>query len=366
MRLRCLLALSVTCWLAGGCCEQAPAPAPGSIDLRNVELSADLRPSLEASRRQLSAPDRDTPAARDVERANDLILRIQRIESRQEAGDELYRRWEEEPAHFLWIATAIRYDYLLRREEALRRMLARPVLADTAGPVGAFAQGYDNYGYGSRGEHYLRSWRRRAELDSLQQVILAMRVAVVESDRGDGLKAARLLLDVTDRARAVAGSRLELQLWYYITRFLIQEDRLDDALHASALAIDLARKAGGEYWLTRCRTLLATTLEARREYEAALETYEECARISARQDLPWLRAESLDLAASLCSDLGRLERALAFNQRNLAHGLAVGDSLSVPRNMMNIAYNFRLMGELDSCLAYQKRAERWVDAFGKL
>ena len=350
--------------LFAGCSPRKDSTSGGAHDLRGVSLSDDLRPAIEEARAALAEPVPRNDAEKDVALYSDLTVRIKRPETREEAGEELYRLWADEPDHFLWIIAAVKHEYLLRRGDDYVEMLNHPVFSDTSGPVAAFAMGCHNYGYGSRGEHFLRAGRGMAGLDSLQQILLALKLASVKSDEGKGLEAVRELITLLPKARATGGSRLEMFPWYFTGLFLMREDRLDDALHAAVLGVEMAVGVEDRSWEIRFRILLANILEARREHSVSLAMFDECARTAAEANFPWLFADSMDRAAALCSALGEPKRSLRFDRLNLKHAIAVADSLNAPRNMMNVANDFRMLGQLDSCFAYQVHARTWVEAYG--
>ncbi len=358
-----LCALALAAALSAGCAlEHAPAPAP-SYDVEGVPLSDDLRPYLEAARTSLSVADPATPAADDVAAFHDLVLRIQRPESREAAGDELYRRWEADPANALWVELAGRYENLLGRTDDFAAMLAHPLLGDTTTALGVFARGRPGSDYGAQGGRLLQAWRTAAPADTLQQIVIGLKVARTLSDNGGSLDAVRLLLSMTSGARRLAGAGLEMLLWYDIAKFLVREDRLDDGLHAITAALDMAVKRGNRRWEIRNKVRLASVLTARREYEPALDLLAACGRESQEHDFPWLHADSMARAAALCSERGMAERALFFDRQSLRRSLQARDSLNVPRGLMNIADDHRLLGNLDSCLVYHREARRWVEAY---
>ncbi|MFH1842656.1 MAG: CHAT domain-containing tetratricopeptide repeat protein [bacterium] len=346
-------------------CEREPGRDPVySIDLEGVPLSEDLRDAVAAGRERLSAAAVENQFAHDLALYNALVERIHRPAERQQAGDELYSRWFDEPTHFLWIDAARQYEYLLRRKATRDSMFAEPELADSTSAIGSFVLGKRYYRYGSRGEHYRRAELGMATLDSFQQVWLAIKLAQVDSDQdGDTLHAVRRHLVWLPQAYATAGCGLAAFMWDKIAEYLLREDRLDDALHAAVLAVDMARAGGSPYRECQRMITVASVLEARREYGAARSKLEDCLRIATEADYPWIFAKSANLAAAMCGALGDAEGALALDRRNLAHGIAAADSLNTPRNLVNISYDFRQLGQLDSARVYLDRARVWVDAF---
>ncbi len=360
------LFLAVALLALPGCGERQAEPEGGPspfFDLQGVPLSADLQAAIAAGYSSLPETRPTNRTVRDVKRYRDLAVRIKRPASRQEAGDELYALWRSDPENFLWIGLATRYNGLLRRTGERNEMYALPALADTTGPVGAFVRGRRFYRYGDRGEFYRRAERGRAGLDSLQQIWLERKLALVESHAGRNLAAVERLLGGIRQARALGGCFAEYYLWLDIARFLLRDDRLDDALHAAALSGAMAGRSGSAYCTLRSRVTIANILATRREYGEALAILEECLAAAAAGNYPWLYAHSADLAASVCGNLGRPEQALEIDRMVFGYNLAVADSMNTPRSLVNIADDFRLLGQLDSCRVYLRRARSWVDLF---
>lgn len=359
MIIRCFCFIAVLA-LAG--CAETPLDSTAAVfDLRGVPLSPELEPALVKSRAALGQPDPPTRAAREIEEQYRLRLGIQRAATRQAAGDSLFAYWRRAPENFLWITLALRYEHLLQRPDDFAALRAHPAYADTASPVGAFFQASDRYSYGSRGEHYRRAAARAAQLDSLQRAMLGLQIAWIDSDCGEGLAAVGRLLTELDAARELGGSRVELRFWQFICPILMREDRLDDALHVAHHGLALARKTGNLYREVEMAIQYADVLRARREHEAVFVLLDDCIARCMENDLPWLLAKSMDMVATLCSDLGQVERALAYDRRNLAHNIAVADVMNIPRSLINMADDFRLLGELDSCRVYQLRARAHVE-----
>jgi hypothetical protein len=347
-----------------GCGPRGADPVRDFYDTADVPLSADLRGAV-AEWRRAAGEGGQLPSAGslDVAAYERLAVDIQRPASRQAAGDSLYARWQAAPTHFLWIDLAATYNYLLRRQAQRNAMYARPPLADTTGAVGAFVQGRRYYRYGSRGEAYRRAGRQAAALDPLSRAWLELKLALVDADSGQALGAVRRLLDRLPAARAAGGARLAGLYWRDMSLYLQRADRLDDALHAAAVAGALAVKCGAPERALAVRMQIAGILAARRESEAALAQYDSCLALAGARDFPWLVTDGLNREAALCGALGDTRRALAYDRRSVAHSRAMNDSLNAPRNMMNVAHDLRLLGELDSCLVWQRRARAWVEAF---
>ena len=353
---------------AGGCGGPGqPGPQPDDL-LAGIPVSPDLSDDLDASRAFTASlpaePDgRPSATAADLAIYERLVVAIQDPATREAAGDELYAAWRADPTNFLWIDLGAGYNYLLRRNTDRNAMYALPVLADTTTAIGAFVRDRRFYGYGSCGDHYRRAMSFKADLDPLQQLLLVRRYAVVVSDEGRHLAAVRLLLDELPKVRQVGGVTLAGQVWYDVARYLAEADRLDDALHAGHRAVQLAELGGLSYRAVQGRLELADILAKRREYDAALTRYIDLAAQAQASRFTWLAADALNRAAALHAALGDTRGALACDRENLALALAAGDSLNAPRDMMNLAHDFRLLGQLDSCRVYQQTARLWVEAF---
>ncbi|MFH1841883.1 MAG: CHAT domain-containing tetratricopeptide repeat protein [bacterium] len=348
------------CWSLAGCGDKTAEPPP-FFDLKGVPLSADLRPAVARATASWSDPEPENQTTRDLDLYTDLGLRIWRPLSRQAAGDELYARWRTEPENFLWLGLATRHNRLMRRHEERNAMYALPALADTTTPVGAYVRGRRFFRYGDQGVFYRQAEAGMAQLDSLQRIWLQRKLAAVDSYAGDNLGAVRRLLGRLEMARCLGGSRLEHFLWLDIAGYLHKDDRLDDAVHAVAVSGILAEKTGNRYNAMQSRITLASILGARREYDHALTTWQECMTRAAEADYSWLYSRSAYLAASLCGSLGNTERALEIDRRVLEHNLALGDPLNIPRCLVNVADDFRVLGQMDSCRVYLRRARAWVD-----
>lgn len=346
-----------------GCGPRGADPLRDFYDTAEVPLSADLRGAVAEWRRAAREGGQPSAGSLDVAAYERLAVDIQRPASRQAAGDSLYARWQAAPTHFLWIDLAATYNYLLRRQAQRNAMYARTPLADTTDAVGAFVQGRRYYRYGSRGEAYRRAGRQAAALDPLARAWLELKLALVDADSGQALGAVRRLLDRLPAARAAGGVRLAGLYWRDVALYLQRADRLDDALHAAAVAGALAVECGAPERALAVRMQIAGILAARRESEAALAQYDSCLALAGARDFPWLVTDGLNRAAALCGALGDTRRALAYDRRSVAHSRAMNDSLNAPRNMMNVAHDLRLLGELDSCLVWQRRARVWVEAF---
>ncbi len=335
----------------------------GEDILIGVPLSDELRLELDASRSRLTGGLGTMTHAAELETYERLNVDIQRPASREATGDELYALWKADPVNFFWIDLAAGYNYLLRRNEDRNTMYDHPALADADSPVGAYVRGARFYRYGSRGEHYRRAADSGTGLPPLSALWLARRLAMIDSDEGRHLEAVRKLLDLVSEAWDIGGAGLALHVWLAVDQTLMRADRLDDALHASSHAMEIAAALGCGYRVVLCRLQQGDILEARREYAAAVTVFKLTAAEATRLDFPWLFTRSMSRAAAVYAELGDPSGALACDLESMNHCLATADSLNAPRQMMNVSHDFRLMGRLDSALVYQKRARRWVDAF---
>ncbi len=341
-----------------------PTPQPDQFpySLNTIPLSDELSEAIKLETLSLAKPV-PCPADSILAHRDRLVTAIQDIESRSAAGYELYRNWQADPANFVWIAAATRYEYLLHRQAGLDSMLTHGILADTTSAAGAFAAGCMAYGYGSRG-HYFRMAKAVSDsLPELDQLILERKLAMLESQDGRHLEAVRRLLTALPRARIIGSQRFTARFWYSITLYLDRADRLDDALHAAALGHVCADRDRITPLMGRFQILVARVLQSRHEFSAALDNFSAAADFGQRENLHWVVQSANHKAGALCSLTGTPDRALVFDSRALAHSIANRDSLNTPRNMINIADDYRLMGQMDSCLVYQQRAHHWVDLF---
>lgn len=342
-------------------CGRAPEAPPADNGLVGVPVSRELLGHLEASR-AWTPPQGPAPFARDVALHERLVGLIENPATRAAGGDSLYAHWRAEPTNLLWVELAAINNYLLRRTSDRNAMYALPALADTATAVGSCVHGRRFYGYGDRGEHYRRADRLRSRLDPMQALWLDRKLAWLVSDEGDHVGAARRLLSRLPEARRLGGRGLELHVWLDASTILMRADRLDDALHAAARAADLAA-AGQGIMAGQARLAQADVLAARNETEAALDAYEDLAETSRADGSAWLEQISISRAAAVAGAADDAERTLAFDRRALELAILAQDSLNVPRCLMNIAYDHRLAGRLDSCLVHQERAARWIAIF---
>ncbi len=362
-----LLLIATGCGLDTPEKEEAATRDDSLFALTGVPVSPQLADILddEARATDPNAPSNRAPwtgYAAVLALGDELEVGTQRPANRTEAGRRLYDAWRNDPRNLFWIQTAVRYEYLLHRKQDLDDMFTALATADSTDPALVFGQGNQLYGRGDRGEHFRRAASRMNDLDDFGRVLLSLKLAMVEADTGDPLAAVDRLLAILPDSR-VGGPWLRMRVWFDIATYLKRADRLDDAMHAAAAGMTLCRLTGSDFWWGRYLVLTAILREARRETDASLALFEESSRYGELHDLSWIFLDGTQRAGSLCSALGDPARALYFDRKALAHSIAIRDSLNAPRGMMNIADDFRTLGELDSSLVYLELAQSWVNAF---
>ncbi len=350
--------------ILGGCGPKAHSNKSTRNDLTQIPVSAELDSALVAARLRLEIPDPDIPSIRDMVQYEDLRTRLKNPVTRQQAGEELYTLWHGDPKNFLWIELAKNNNYLLDRGDELAEMCARPDLSDTTTAVGAYLAGRLRYKNTDRGQMFHRAEQLIAELDPLSQVWLNAWLASADHGRGETAIAIRRLLRWLPDARSAGGAGLELILWRQIAGLLTSIDRLDDAMHAVTMATTLADHHGDSYRVLEIQIRAASIMEARQEYSGALSLLQDCAGEAETHSYNWLQQDSLGKAAEICSELGDYPRALEFDRRNLTLALTMGDPLNIPITLGSIAHDYRMLGQLDSCLVNLTRAQKYVDAYG--
>lgn len=360
-----LVALAVTLAAAVGCDRTPPHTSANALglDLRQVPLSPRLASEVSASRDALVDRFADPQAAAQLDKFTDLTVRIHRPGTRQAAGDELYALWRADPENFLWIELAAFAHRYLGRKADRDAMYALPALSDTSSAVGNFVLGRRYFGIRDRGEHFRRAAQGLDELRPLQRCWLDRMLAMADREAGSGLAAADRLLASLPASRECGGTRLEMLFWWDISRSLAAQDRLDDALHAAVLGADLARAVDSEFWVLRCGLQAALVLQERQETEAAAELLATCVRSARLKDLSFPQMAGLNQLAAVQRLRGALSQEVATHHEIFDLCLATGDSLNAPRELMNLAETYLLMGSPDSCLTYQQRAAAWVALF---
>lgn len=356
------LALLVT---FAACSDQAADSPLASIwDLENVPLSEELRPYFEDALATLAVDHPERPDAALLKQWCRLNLACERPDSRQTAVDSLFFLLKADPHQFLWIDLIIQNAYLIADRHALDFFDNTPPWNDTDTAPGSFWWGCSNEGT-TRSESYFRQTSAHAaELDSLANIILMLKLAGCDSQNARHSAATRLLLSELTTARAVGGPDLELLLWQDMARFLTNGGHLDDALQAAVLAMALAEKADSPFRFTESRLILAQVLAARQETDAAQQQWAACIAETEAADYPFLAKVSRSEAAVLASTRGDFEGAIRHNQQVLDRVRADGDWLNEPRVMVNIADDYRRLGRPDSSLALLQRARRLVHDSG--
>ena len=351
------LMLLLLLWVVG--CSSEPDPLSRYVDLEGVGVSAELAPYLEAGRAALDQPQPENALVDELRLYHTLVDRIEHAEIDSFAAD-LLRLWRDDPENFLWIELATTYRRALRGRPILDEIFNHPVLSDSLTTAGAYTFGRRFYYRGSRGRHYLRAGERREMLPVRDRLWLNLKLAWTTSGQGDHLDAARQLLACLPEVRAEAGNLLENHYWRYIAVFLQYADRQDDALHAAALATAQAVAADEPYYELLMRLRIAKVRKARGEYGRAMSLVGQILPRILDEDYENLRSQSLYLSAAVSVLMKNPAGALVFDQQEKAFHVARRDSINVPRTLVNIADDFRLMGRLDSCLVYLDRAGRWV------
>jgi len=358
------MALSIAIAAASGGCGADTTRQ----ELAGVPLSDELRPLVEDARHALKDPDTgDASVKRDLDMFVDLQQSLYVPDTRAGAADRILAEWREHPGHFLWPELAVRNKSLLPRKADLDSMFAYPALADTTTAVGLYMSGWRTVFYANDGGDIRRARELRDTLDPLQRFWLDLKTAWIERLAGNAAAATRLALGALPAARELGGHRAEMFVWIEAARALKQGNRLDDALHAVILAEDLAVSASAEngnvYQVLNAHLLHADVLASRREKAAALDLYVACADTALALDMLFVAAKGLNRAGILTSATGDFELGLRLYHQSLAIALADRDSLNIPKHLMNLARRHNLLGRLDSCLVYQRRAERWVEAY---
>ncbi len=346
-----------------GCGRRQAAWYEGIYDLSHISLSGDLAPALTAGIASLDAP---LPTGKGPDAFllfQDLEQRIRPVETRDEAGDEVYALWEAEPDNLLWMELAVNFNYLLHRDRDLARMSALPALNDTCTAVGAYFAARTRLRNPARNRMYRKAEQGMAELDSLSMIWLTINLSTVNYTQGDPVGAVHRLLDHLTLARRVGGVSCQARLWRSIAWRLSVMDRLDDALHAATLAAALYRRAGNDYGYASARITIASIMARRGESLAAIARLRDQADEMERHRYLWLMQSCLDKAAEIATKIGAYQQAMALDRRQLALTFAMGDSLNAPRNLVSIAHDFRMTGRMDSCYTYLMRAERIVKQF---
>lgn len=352
--------------LTMGCGSDAPR-----LELAGVPLSAEMKPLIDDVRRSLDAHDPgDETVKRDLDRLHALQKKLYVSATRVEAATEILAAWRARPDHFLWCEMAIRNRSLIGRGDEIAGILADPTLADTTSAIGLYVRCWREVGYTRGGGDIRRAWALRASLDPLQSFWLTLKLAWIERQSGNAEAAVRLALDALPVAHELGGRRASLQAWREVVHALKLAGRLDEALYAAVAAEDLATavssETGNVYPVLNARLLRADVLAARRESNGAFALYESCTDSALVAGLMPLAAKSLNHAGILTQATCEYALGLRFYRQSLAIAQADGDSINVIKHLMNVSRRHRLLGNLDSCLVYQRRGERWGEIYPNL
>jgi tetratricopeptide (TPR) repeat protein len=341
---------------------------PARPELAGVPLSDELRPYVEAAWRTLEEPDRGDPAVHaEIDRFDALLRLVQVPATRVAAAESLYAWWHAEPQDILLPELLFRFKWQFDFDDELARLRRETSLADTTSAGWAYLESRLAKGRDRQLELVRLAWSRRAALSPLDEAWLTLKLARAERMTGHESASMDRLLSNLQGCRASGGKRLERQMWLEIVCGLLQGGHLDDALHAAcvleALAVAVGAGNGEPYPPIQFRTLKADVLAARREAVPALSLLEEVVDESLAAGMYLPATNCLNNAAILTGVLGDDKAGLAYLRRSFACIHADGDSINAPRILMNIARRMRRQGQLDSCLVYQRRAERWIERF---
>ncbi|MEN8005840.1 MAG: CHAT domain-containing tetratricopeptide repeat protein [Candidatus Krumholzibacteriota bacterium] len=346
-----------------GCGDKKPAWYEGIHDLSNIPLSEDLAPALALSLANLQEPVSAGNIINDYQKFEDLNRRFRPLEARDQAGDEIYALWRAEPENLYWIELAVNGNFLLHRDEELARMSATPVLNDTNTTIGAYFAGRIRYGKTDRGRMYRKAEQGIADLDSLGQIWLTVKLAKVEHLKGNTIAAVRRLMDWLPAARQAGGPSCEARIWRIISDRLSRIDRQNDALYAAAMATALERQGNNRHGELESRMMVTVIRGRQGEVQFAIDKLDSQVEEAERLNHLWLVQWGLDTTAEIAVGVGDYERALPLDRRLLALTFAMGDSINAPRNLVSMAHDFRMMGQLDSNFTYLTRAETIVRQF---
>jgi len=350
-------------FLAGSGCSHRDETLPAT-----VRASAALARPAAAALAALQEPDSGRPETlAALALVNELEDGIHRADSRDAAVQRLFRAWEAEPRHVLWPELAAREHQFLGVWDRRDELSARAVGDDTLSAMGAYVSGWRVNIPSVSERRFLAAYERRGELTPFQALWVTLKAAFSERRRGRADRARDMALATIPEARAEGGLRLEALCWREAAKSGLVLGELDDALAAVVVADTLATAAAGEdgplAWRLRIRVLRGQILEARGDHEAAFAQYERNIDQARTRELATDAAYSLYRASALAEVTGQRLRGLGYARQALAFTLANQDSLNVPRVLMNIARRHSMNGDLDSCLAYQQRAEVWIRAY---
>ena len=349
--------------LVSGCGGDESSPWPLAI-----APSEQIEQQLRESYARLSGPDTGEAAiVADLQAADAVTQDLYDPGTRTAACEELYGRWSRVPTSPLWSEVAVRRARRVACADSLFAIFDSPACTDTTTAIGAYMRAWQPPTVANLVHYFQLAHELPRPPDAFFSFWIEFRFAYAARLARSPELAIDRCLALMPEARKLGGRKLESLLWTEIARASVGRGELDDALHAVVIADTLATiampKNGALVGVLTIRRLRADILAARRDVTEAFALYEVNVRDANRLGLNFIAGNNFNRAGALAEATGKTRLALEFDRRGLALALADLDSFSAPAHMMNIGRGFRLMGELDSCLVYQTRAERWVEAY---
>lgn len=335
--------------------------------LAGIVPTAVLEPHLTAARQRLAA-DHGVPAGAVALRMHDEVWQdLLDPQRRAAARDTLFARWAREPDSVLWPELVARQAHLVGNRERVAACFATLAAQDTTSAIGAYLLGWRRPAVGNMITSFGQAHERVGDLPPFPAAWVTLRAAYALRLDGRPREARDLVLALLPRAAAAGGAAFESRVWAEIGRDSEALGERGDALLAAVTADSFAAMAwsGEGPIVTRLisRGFMARVLAARRDSAAAYVLYEQNFNQAKQANLPDMVAINLDYAGLLAGSLGDHRRRVDYGERALFHARASGDSLGMPRYMMNVARHLRMLGDLDSCLVYQQQAERVIAAY---
>lgn len=363
MRSLNLLLVAATALMLVYCgCSGRQDPRADLVDLAGVPVPADWRDHVDATLDLLADTAADAPYGRAVSTYYDLHRDIGNPDTRQAAGDSLFAFWRDDPTNFLWIELAAHKSRILGRKDD--RNIIYGQLPDTTTAVGGFLRARRFWGFKpGAGEHFKQAWQRRAELDSLQTLWLATRVAMLDSDRGSNDEAVALLREWLPAAGRLGGLSMTGFYWSVISRYLEGSGRLDMALHAASLSLACAEADGHHYMMQMAWQAVGRILVKRREYEPALEIFNESYRASRAAGYTRWAGDAAHRCADIHMTLGDRDSVLAHHRRALEIVTTSRDTTYMIYLTGFVAGDHRRMGQMDSCRSYLQRGDTYLEVW---
>ncbi len=309
----------------------------------------------------------DTKVVSELELFDNLMQGLYDKRTRRAASESLYETWAADPGKVLWPELAVKEVRFLTVPERVFEIFAAPVCSDSTTAIGAYMRAWRAPTIKSLVAHFELARERSAELDPFSRLWIELKSAYGARLTGSPELSITRALELLPEAGSLGGPRLESLVWAELARANLRMGELDDALLAAVIADTLATIAvppgGARAGVLKIRKLRAKILAARRDTHAALALYERNVQEAAQLGLDFVAGDNLNGAATLAEAIGDAELSLDLDRRGLEFALSDVDSLNLPRHLMNIARSYRLLGDLDWCLVYQTRAERWVEAY---